>query len=67
MSRVEEQYAGDGIAARALAYGMSCIRVDGRLINGFHFSVPWFGFTVVYSLRFLAWVEDSGFLVRCRA
>eukprot|EP00439_Symbiodinium_sp_Y106_P022936 s5998_g2.t2 len=26
----EEQYAGDGIAARALAYGMSCIRVDGN-------------------------------------
>jgi len=25
-----EQFAGDGIAARASGYGMSCIRVDGN-------------------------------------
>lgn len=27
---VDEQYAGDGIAARGLAYGMKTIRVDGN-------------------------------------
>jgi len=26
----KEQYAGDGIAARAIAYGVSCIRADGN-------------------------------------
>lgn len=26
----EEQYAGDGIAVRGIAYGMKCIRVDGN-------------------------------------
>eukprot|EP00921_Rhytidocystis_pertsovi_P014966 GHVQ01023986.1.p1 GENE.GHVQ01023986.1~~GHVQ01023986.1.p1 ORF type:complete len:413 (+),score=44.68 GHVQ01023986.1:256-1494(+) len=27
---VREQYTGDGIAVRAIAYGMDCIRVDGN-------------------------------------
>lgn len=27
---VKDQYAGDGIAARAAGYGMNCIRVDGN-------------------------------------
>merc|ERR1719315_848949 len=26
----KEQYAGDGIAIRGIAYGMHCIRVDGN-------------------------------------
>jgi 2-oxoisovalerate dehydrogenase E1 component alpha subunit len=27
---IDEQYAGDGIAARGVAYGMPTIRVDGN-------------------------------------
>ena len=36
---VDEQYSGDGIAARALAYGINAIKVDGNDIVAVHVAV----------------------------
>lgn len=33
---IDDQYAGDGIAARGVAYGMETLRVDGNDIFAIH-------------------------------